>query len=279
MNKPGASLGVPMAARVVHKSVLIEHPGAEKVIKLMLNVAPQGRIFEPGLEVGFAPSGTPPESLERVIRHYTIESVGEVPFEDTLDITLYVRLPSNGAPSSVVGRLGELATGDTIGLYGPFAYPFYPPMGSRSNMVLIGAGYGMVPFRWLAHKIHARSFDWMGKVLMLEGSKTGLEHLYLNDPSRDQDQFFDQSTYRAFEALKTRYSATALDREESAAANREALWRLLGQGSVYVYLAGYRHVAEALDEAMAAHLRIADRWHEAKAALVRDGHWLEHLYD
>ena len=32
-------------------------------------------------------------------------------------------------------------------------------------------------------------------------------------------------------------------------------------------------------EAMAGHLRLADRWHDAKAALVRDGHWLEFLYD
>jgi hypothetical protein len=34
-----------------------------------------------------------------------------------------------------------------------------------------------------------------------------------------------------------------------------------------------------MDEAMARHLRLAGRWEEAKAALVRDGHWLEFLYD
>lgn len=279
MNKHGVSLGDAISARVVHRSVLTEHVGAEQVIKLMLNVAPRGRVFEAGLEVGFVPTGTPAESLQQAMRQYTIEAVGEVPFEDTLDLTLYVRLASQQAPPGVVGRLGQLTQGDTIDLYGPFAYPFYPPMGSRSNMVLIGAGCGMVPFRWLAHMVQARRLDWMGKVLMLEGPKTGLEHLYQNDPVRDQDQFFDHATHRAFEALKTRYSATALDHEESAAANREALWRLLGQGSVYVYLAGYRRVAGALDEAMAGHLRLADRWHDAKAALVRDGHWLEFLYD
>lgn len=152
-------------------------------------------------------------------------------------------------------------------------------MGSRSNMIMIGAGCGMVPFRWLARKVHERRLDWMGKVLMLEGPKTGLEHLYVNDATRDQDQFFDAGTYRAFEALKTRYSASALDREESAVAHMDALWRLMGQGSVYVYLAGYRENARALDEAMCAHLRVADRWYDAKAALIRDGHWLESLYD
>ena len=114
---------------------------------------------------------------------------------------------------------------------------------------------------------------------MLEGPQTGLEHLYMNEHGADQDQYFDAATQRAFDALKTRYSATALDRAESTTANMDALWRLMGQGSVFVYLAGYRGVAQAMDEAMAHHLRLSGRWQEAKAALVSAGHWLEFLYD
>ena len=201
-----------------------------------------------------------------------------VPFEDSIDLTLYVRT-NRGQTTGIAHRLTRLNQGDTVDLYGPFAYPFYPPMGSRSNMVFIGAGSGMIPFRWLAHKIHARRFDWMGKVLMLEGDRTGLEHLYLNDPVADQDQYFDGVTFRAFEGLKTRYSASALDHEESATDNMESFWRLLGQGSVYVYLSGYRKVAAAMDEAMSDHLRMPERWHETKAKLQSDGHWLEYLYD
>jgi hypothetical protein len=144
---------------------------------------------------------------------------------------------------------------------------------------MIGAGCGMVPFRWLAHKIQGRKLDWMGKVLMLEGDESGVDRLYLNRPGIDQDQYFDNVTQRAFEALKTRYSATASDTLASPAANRDALWRLMGQGHVYVYLAGYRSIAEALDRAMSDHLRLPGRWEEAKADLVRSGHWLEFLYD
>ena len=79
------------------------------------------------------------------------------------------------------GHLLALAQGDSVPVFGPYRYPFYPPMGSRSNMVMIGAGCGMVPFRWLAHKVHGRGLDWMGKVLMLEGPETGLEQLYMNE--------------------------------------------------------------------------------------------------
>ncbi|MCB1802832.1 MAG: hypothetical protein KDI82_14165 [Gammaproteobacteria bacterium] len=279
MTKPGTVVDRPIVARVVHKSMVVDQPGILPVVKLMLNLQPGGREFQAGTDVAFLVPGTPADRIDEGLRHYTIESVGKVPFEDSVDLTLYVRNHRGGPPSGIAHLLSGLSVGDSIDLYGPYPYPFYPPMGSRSNMIMIGAGCGMVPFRWLAHKVQARKLDWMGKVLMLEGPKTGLEHLYLNDPVADQDHYFDHATYRAFEGLKTRYSATALDREESTADNMEAMWRLMGQGSVYVYLAGYRQIAAALDVAMGEYLRIPERWQDAKAALVRDGHWLECLYD
>lgn len=279
MSKPDAAIEEPIVARVVHKSVVVDQPGLRPVIKLMLNLAPRGRRFATGTDIAFLAPGHSPDSPGPGLRRYTIDSVGEVPFEDSVDITIHVRDHGGANGTGMAHHLTELEPDETVAVYGPFPYPFYPPMGSRSNMILIGAGCGVVPFRWLAHKVQARKLDWMGKVLMLEGSQTGLEHLYLNEPGRDQDQYFDSATQRAFEALKTRYSATALDRAESTEENMDAMWRLLGQGSVFVYLAGYRAIAEAMDKAMARHLRLPGRWEEAKAALMRDGHWLEYLYD
>ena len=275
MSKADASVQEPIVARVVHRSVVVADATGRRVIKLMFNLPPQGRHFEAGANIGFE---TPPPAASG-LRLYSIESVGEVPFEDTVDISIYVREHVGDPGHGMAQRLLGLEQGDSMPLYGPFPYPFYPPMGSRSNMILIGAGCGMVPFRWLARKVQERRLDWMGKVLMLEGASTGLENLYQNEQGRDQDQYFDHATHRAFEALKTRYSAVALDRWGGVEAHMEALWRLLGHGRVYVYLAGYRPVAEAMDRAMSDYLRLAGRWDEAKSALVRDGHWLEYLYD
>lgn len=272
MGKTETAGGQPINARVVHRSVAVNQPGRSPVLKLMLNVVPGGRRFEPGCDVAFAADG------DGSLRYYTVEAVGEVPFEDSIDLTLYVRAGSPARPG-VATMLAALSQGDTVPLRGPFAYPFYPPMGSRSNLIFIGAGCGMVPFRWLAHKIHGRRLDWMGKVLMLEGDETGLERQYYNDPDTDQDQYFDAETFRVFERLKTRYSAVASDSSESAAANMDAMWRLMGQGSVFVYVAGYRDVVERMHAAMDSHLRLQGRWQEAREALVRTGHWLEFVYD
>ena len=279
MSKPDATLDDPIVARVVHRSVIVDQAGCRPVIKLMLNLMPLGRQFEAGTNIGFLPPGLDGDNGEHHIRRYSIEAVGEVPFERSIDVTIYVQDHGIDGDRSMAGYLSGLSQGDTVQVYGPFVYPFYPPMGSRSNMIIVGAGCGMVPFRWLARKVQQRKLDWMGKVLMLEGPETGLENLYLNEPGIDQDQYFDGATQRAFEALKTRYSATALDRNNSVTAHMDALWRLMGQGGVYVYLAGYRSVAAAMDEAMTRHLRLPGRWEEAKDALVSDGHWLEHLYD
>jgi ferredoxin-NADP reductase len=266
---------VPLAAQIVHKSLLVNQPEGHKVHRLMLNLVPQGRLFEPGTDIALGATDDQPV----LRRRYTIESVGEVPFEDSIDITVFVREPVAADAGTVARELLQCAQGDSVAVYGPYPNPFYPPVGSRSNMILIGAGTGMVPFRWLARKIQSRGLDWMGKVLMLEGGETGLETQYLNRALVDADQYFDEASRRAFEALKTRYSAVASDAFPSPAANREALWRLMGQGSVYVYLAGYRRMAEALDAAMAEHLRLAGRWEEAKSALQKNGHWLEFLYE
>lgn len=279
MSSADAAMERPIVARLVHKSVVVDQPGLQPVVKLMLNLSPQGRNFAAGSDIAFMAPGHADDDTAHGLRRFTVESVGQVPFEDSVDVTIFVRNHGAAGDTGVTHRLMALEQGDSLPVYGPFPYPFYPPMGSRSNMIIIGAGCGMVPFRWLAHKVQGRKLDWMGKVLMLEGAETGLEHVYMNDHDTDQDQFFDNATYRAFEALKTRYSATALDRAESTAANMDALWRLMGQGSVFVYLAGYRAVAAAMDEAMSRHLRLAGRWHEAKAALVNSGHWLEFLYD
>jgi len=279
MSRPDATLDDPIVARVVHRSVVVDQAGCRPVIKLMLNLLPQGRQFEAGSDIGFLAPGLSGDNLQHGLRRYSVESVGEVPFEDSIDITIYVRDHGVADESSIARYLSGIGQGDTVEVYGPFAYPFYPPMGSRSNMIVIGAGCGMVPFRWLAHKVQERRLDWMGKVLMLEGSVTGLENLYLNEPGADQDQYFDSGTHRAFEALKTRYSATTLDHAKSEATHMDALWRLMGQGGVYVYLAGYRSVAAAMDDAMAQHLRLAGRWQDAKSKLISNGHWLEYLYD
>ena len=279
MSRPEVKVEEPVAARVVHRSVIVDAAGARPVVKMMFNLAPQGRDFLAGSDIAFLRPGFVGDDVSAGLRRYTVESVGQVPFEDSVDITIYVREHEGSHQNGIARHLGGLAQGDEVPVYGPFSYPFYPPTGSRSNMILIGAGCGMVPFRGLAHKVQGRNLDWMGKVLMLEGSQTGLEHRYLNLHGADEDQYFDSATYRAFEALKTRYSATALDHAESLQENMDALWRLMGQGSVYVYLAGYRAVAEAMDAAMSEHLRLAGRWHDAKSALMRTGHWQEYLYD
>ncbi|MGB5201708.1 MAG: hypothetical protein WBR56_17590 [Sedimenticolaceae bacterium] len=279
MSRVDAAIGDPYRARVVHRSMVVDQPGMRPVVKLMFNLASEGNDFEAGVDIAFRASDVGEQTAAGGLRMYTVESVGKVPFEDTIDVTIYVRAHSDGPESSVARRLCALDQGEFVSLYGPFPYPFYTPTGSRSNMVLIGAGCGMVPFRWLARRLQARKLDWMGKVLMVEGSETGLEHLYLNQHGADLDQYFDQATQHAFDALKTRYSAMAFDGVQGRKANMAAFWRLLGMGSVYVYVAGYRAVAAALDDEMSRHLRLAGRWQETKSKLVSEGHWLEYLYD
>ncbi len=274
MNQPSGSVVNITTARVVQNSE-VSPPGAlHTVNKLMLNIMPNDEVYEPGMDVAFKRDGD-----GAGWHHYTVEQIGEVPFEGSIDLTLYIRQQDPAQSSGVSAWLCGLETGEQIEMSGPCRYPFYPPNGSRSNIIMIGAGAGMVPFRWLARKIQNRGLDWMGKVLMLNGAQTGLDEIYLNDSEKDLDQYFDHESFRAFEALKTRYSATAIGSKANVEAHAAALWQLLGQGSVYVYLAGYRDVIERFDQAMQEHVRMPGRWEAEKTRLMRNGHWQQFLYD
>ena len=153
-----------------------------------------------------------------------------MPFEDSVDITIYVRDHGRHRDSGSRSHLIALPRVTRCRCTGPslpvlsadgFAQQYDPDRCRlwHGPVSLAGAqGSGAQT------RLDGQGTDARG------ASDTGLEHLYLNVPGVNQDQYFDSATQRAFEALKTRYSATALDRSESTAANMDALWRLMGQG-------------------------------------------------
>jgi ferredoxin--NADP+ reductase len=60
--------------------------------------------------------------------------------------------------------------GDQLTITGPFGIPFDVPADKNANLLLIGLGTGIAPFRALVKHIYQDVGDWKGKVRLLYGA-------------------------------------------------------------------------------------------------------------
>lgn len=168
--------------------------------------------------------------------------------------------------------------GDQITITGPFDLPFDVPEDKTANLILIGMGTGIAPFRAFIKHIYKNVKDWQGKIRLFYGARSGLELLYLNDKDGDLTNYYDEDTFEAFHALSPRPAwgdPIALDKaiEERAA----EIVDMLSYANTYVYVAGYEQVMENLDKAF-SNILGKEKWAKRKAELVAGGKWAEVIY-
>lgn len=175
--------------------------------------------------------------------------------------------------------LCDRKVGDEITITGPFELPFAVPDDKTANLILIGMGTGIAPFRAFIKHIYNDVKDWQGKIRLFYGARSGLELLYLNDKDGDLTHYYDEKTFKAFQALSPRphwADPIALDTalEDRAVEIRE----MLSHANTYVYVAGYEKIREVLDKAFANILGSKEKWENRKAELVAGKKWAEVIY-
>ncbi|MBT8189265.1 MAG: ferredoxin-NADP reductase [Saprospiraceae bacterium] len=175
--------------------------------------------------------------------------------------------------------LCDRRVGDELTITGPHKLPFVVPDDKSSNLILIGMGTGIAPFRAFIKNIYKNVGDWKGKVRLFYGARSGLELLYLNDKSGDLTNYYDEETFEAFHALSPRPAwsdpiALDLAIEERAS----EILEMLGQSNTYIYVAGYEKILEMLDKAFSNILGSEEKWTLRKAELKAGKKWAEIVY-
>ena len=257
-----------------------------EVREIVLEVEDADFDYSPGQSIGVITPGPHDMGHDEHFRLYSVADTRSKDESGKPRITIAVRRVSyiddysgerfDGISSNY---LCNLSPGDTVTITGPYGYAFEVPEDHAANLVLIGAGTGIAPFRAFIKHIYHDIGDWTGKVRLFYGAHTGLELFYMNEHRDDFALYYDEDTFEAFSALSPRPNwADPIAWDYCLEARSEEILDMLDDPKTYVYLAGLEGVRDELDEVFGRMVGSDERWARRRAELVAGGRWTELLY-
>lgn len=260
---------------------------APEVRNILLNVIRPGFHYHEGQTVGVLVPGRHAHGQEGHFRLYTIASTHETAQVGEVDLELCVRRcfyvdEVNGEqyPGLASNYLCDARPGDTITLTGPYGDAFRMPEDNQANVLMIGTGTGIAPFRAFVRRIYEKRDDWQGQVRLFYGARTGMEKLYHNEQYDDFANYYDRQTFQAFAGLSRR--PWMHDEEHGLgdvlAENAEAIWTLIQDPKTHVYIAGLSSTLDAFYKAMAKAAGSEARLRWMREEMREQGRWSELIY-
>jgi ferredoxin--NADP+ reductase len=278
--------GSTYTATVLSSQRITPEESPEEVRDIVLEVDRPEFHYELGQSVGVIVSGDHDQGHRHHFRLYTIADLADPSNTGNPRVTLCVKRCSyideysgeqyDGIASNY---LCDSLPGDSVTINGPFGMPFDVPEDHSADLLLIGMGTGIAPFRGLVKHIYQRVEDWKGRVWLFYGARSGLEMLYMNDEKDDFAQYYDEETFEAFRALSPRPDWGEPAALEGALEQRaEDILAMLERYSTYVYVAGREDILGTLDRVFEGLMGSAERWQQRKAEMKAGRRWVELVY-
>lgn len=269
------------------KSTRITPPQSEEEVRdLTLQVENGEKQFEPGQSVAVIVPGPHAFGNEDHFRFYTIASEpkksnkNKQKFNICVKRCFYIDEYSGEKYKGVASNyLCDLSPGASITLAGPYGLPFELPEDETSDLLMIGLGTGIAPFRAFVRHIYEEHKGWKGKVRLFYGARSGLEMLYMNDERDDFANYYDKETFKAFKAVSPRPhwdDPIALD--YALEERSEEVWNMVLDPKTHVFVAGIEQIRKILDDAFSKMAGSKEKWQRRKAELVAGKRWTELIY-
>lgn len=273
-------------ASVVSSERITSEQSKDEVRELVLEIEGDGPTFSIGQSIGVLAPGS--EAFGNS-HHFRLYSVAELPERaasgrSRLKIAVrrcfYIDTYSGERFKGVASNyLCDLRTGDNLTVTGPYGLAFEVPEEHDANLILIGSGTGIAPFRAFVKHIYSDIPNWKGRVWLFYGARSGLEMMYMNDLRDDFAQYYDQETFQAFKALSPRPNwADPIAWDLAIAERGDELWTMLGDPKTFVFVAGLEKMRNQLDTVFAGLAGRTEKWQRRKAELQAGGRWTELLY-
>jgi ferredoxin--NADP+ reductase len=273
-------------ATVVSSERITSEESDEEVRELVLDVDRPDFPYEVGQSIGVIAPGSSEFGQKDHFRLYSVADLPERSAAGAPRIKICVRRCSyidqysgeryQGVASNY---LTDLKPGDTLSVAGPFGLAFEVPAELDANLILIGTGTGIAPFRAFVKHLYRNVSEWKGRVWLFYGANSGLELLYMNDERDDFTQYYDEETFEAFKALSPRPGwADPIAWDHTIAQRADELWEMFGDPKTYVYVAGLEKMRDELDKVFATLAGSKEAWERRKAELTAGRRWVELLY-
>ena len=276
----------PVCEAVLTASTRITPANTDEVRHLVLHVSDPAFRYVEGQSIGVVVPGPHAFGNKFHMRRYSVANARQAAAEEGLDIELLVRrcfyvdeVSGERYPGVASNFLCDMKPGERVSITGPYRSPFKMPADDSANLLMIGTGTGIAPFRAFMQHVYQQRGGWRGKVRLFYGARTGMDMLYMNDENADIASYYDQVTFRAFQGVAPR---SHLGEDEGLARtladNVDEAWELVQEPNTHVFVAGLTKIAHALDRVMAAKAGSPERWQDLKKALVANNRWSELIY-
>jgi ferredoxin--NADP+ reductase len=273
-------------ATVVSNDRITSESSDEEVRELLLDVERPDLPYGVGQSIGVCAPGNPVFGKRE---HFRLYSVADLPTQNADGqprIKICVRRCSyvdeysgERFPGVASNYLCDLDPGASFEIAGPFGLAFEVPAELDANLILIGSGTGIAPFRAFVKHLFGNVPGWQGRIWLFYGAKSGLELLYQNDENDDLTNYYDRETFEAFHALSPRPSwADPIAWDYAIESRSEELWEMLGSARTYVYVAGLEKSLADLDRVLTRVAGSAESWARRKAELQAGKRWIELIY-
>ncbi len=271
---------------IIQSSQRITPESTDEIRLIVLRINSPAFYFLEGQNIGVLTPGPHPFGNKTHHRYYTIANANKSADGEGVELELLVRrcfyideVSGEQYPGEASNYLCNAQVGDKISLTGPHRSPFRIPADKSSNLLMLGTGTGIAPFRAFLRRVYQEQGQWDGKVRLFYGARTGAEMLYMNDINQDLTNYYDQATFKAIQSLSQGVLKDEGDAlHNGVEANASEIWSLLQEPKTHVYLSGIKKIAAAFDASMAKMAGSEVQWQVFKQALIEDKRWSELTY-
>jgi ferredoxin--NADP+ reductase len=277
----------PTTEAIIEETRRITPETSDEVRHLVIRVLDPAFQFVEGQSIGVVVPGPHPFGNPYHLRRYSIANARNLPDQEEVVIDLLVRrcfyldeVSGERYPGIASNYLCDARPGQTITISGPYLSPFKIPRDNTANLLMIGTGTGIAPFRAFAQSIYERRGGWKGQVRLYYGGRTGLDLMYANDEESDLTNYYDDKTFKAFKAMGSRPMMTSSQAlEQGLKANAADACNLIAEPNTYVFVSGLGKIAMVLDKVMAEQAGSMEAWRARKQELIDAGRWSELIYN